>query len=179
LGVPSGTAVITHVPHYASLVVDPATVDPGAEEHQPLTRPIEQQSSELSISQRLWNAAYDSLEEDKDTADLVRSYLKTLTVVLSAEKASDVLAPEADNLAAQVESPIRRQEYLKKLVDEGRKRIETSSKIKMAVGDIAQFILSAKGMIDLAIQNIPQAALPWAGVCIGLQVSMSSLAVLL
>ncbi|GIJ91800.1 hypothetical protein Asppvi_010773 [Aspergillus pseudoviridinutans] len=165
LDVSSDTAYHAHVTHSASAVVDPARAHPGPEEH--LTKP----SAELSISQKIWNAAYDSLEEDKDTSDLVKSYLKTLTAVFKAEKAFGVSAPDDDELAAQVQSPTTRQEYLKKLVNDGQKRIETSSKIKMAVGDVAQFVLSAKGMIDLAIQNIPQAALPWAGVCIGLQVS--------
>ncbi|KAF7171564.1 hypothetical protein CNMCM5623_003939 [Aspergillus felis] len=167
LDVSSDTADHTHVPHSASAVVDPARAHLGPEEH------LTKQSAELSMSQKIWNAAYDSLEEDKDTADLVKTYLKTLTAVLKAKKAFGVSATDDDELAAQVQSPTTRQEYLKKLVNDGQKKIETSSKIKMAVGDAAQFILSAKGMIDLAIQNIPQAALPWAGVCIGLQILLN------
>jgi len=60
---------------------------------------------------------------------------------------------------------------MKKLVEEGRAKVFTASKITKEVSDVAQFILSTKGMIDLAIQNIPQAALSWAGVCVELQVS--------
>ncbi|PKX90474.1 NACHT and WD40 domain protein [Aspergillus novofumigatus IBT 16806] len=167
LDVSSDTGDRAHVPHSASLVVDPALAGPGPEEH------LTKQSAELSISQRIWNAAYDSLEEDRATADLVKSYLKTLTAVLKAKKGSGVSAPEDDELAARLQSPTTRQEYLKKLLSDGQEKIETSSKIKMAVGDVAQFVLSAKGMIDLAIQNIPQAALPWAGVCIGLQILLN------
>jgi hypothetical protein len=165
LDVSSNTADHAYVPHSATLFVDPAQAHTGTEEH------LTKQSAELSISQRIWNAAYDSLEEDRATADLVKSYMKTLTAVLKAEKSSGDSVPEDDELAAQLQSPTTRQEYLKKLVSNGQEKIETSSKIKMAVGDVAQFILSAKAMIDLAIQNIPQAALPWAGVCIGLQVN--------
>ncbi|EAW20787.1 NACHT and WD40 domain protein [Aspergillus fischeri NRRL 181] len=167
LDVLSDTGDHAHVPRSASLVVNPAQAHPGPEEQ------LTKQSAVLSISQRIWNAAYDSLEEDRATTDLVKSYLKTLTAVLKAEKGSSVSAPEDDELAAQLQSPTTRQEYLKKLVSDGQKKIETSSNIKMAVGDVAQFILSAKGMIDLAIQNIPQAALPWAGVCIGLQILLN------
>ncbi|OAQ58427.1 WD-repeat protein [Pochonia chlamydosporia 170] len=100
----------------------------------PRTESIEQQSTALSKSQVLWNAAYDSLEEDKDTAELV---------------------------------------FMKKLVEEGQAKISTPSNVTKGVGDVAQFILSAKGMVDAAIQNIPQAALPWAGVCIGLQILLN------
>jgi hypothetical protein len=40
-------------------------------------------------------------------------------------------------------------------VEKGQARISTPSKITKGVGDIAQFILSAKLIIDAAIQNIP------------------------
>ncbi|KAL6700276.1 WD40 repeat-like protein [Trichoderma pleuroticola] len=53
-----------------------------------------------------------------------------------------------------------RQMLMKKLVTKG-------------VGDVAQFIISAKGLVEAAIQNIPQAALPWAGICIGLQILLN------
>src|SRR5256885_6569071 len=43
------------------------------------------------------------------------------------------------------------------------------------VSDVAQFILPAKEMMDVAIQNIPQAALLRAGVCVGLQVNCQCL----
>jgi hypothetical protein len=140
-----------------------AGADPGAKEPQQLPA--------LSTSQRLWNDTYDSLENDDDTAKLVKSYMKTLTTVLQVEKASDASASGDSNVSAELKDPIKRQMHMKKLVEEGRAKVSAASTITRGVGDVAQFILSAKGMIDLAIQNIPQAALPWAGVCVGLQVS--------
>ncbi|KAL2138574.1 hypothetical protein VTI28DRAFT_6595 [Corynascus sepedonium] len=115
----------------------------------------------LSVSQTLWNAAYDSLEEDADTAELVRAYAKTLMI------ASDI-APSTD-LSVEVKDPIQRQIHMRKLVERGQAKISTSSKIIMGMGDVVQPILSVKPTIDAAVQNNPQAALPWAGVCIGLQ----------
>jgi hypothetical protein len=151
-----------------SHVTPPAELVPGPKERQPITKSTEAPALELSTSQRLWNAAYDSLKRDSDTAELAISYIKTLTGVLN-EAASNTSASEEDTLAS-LEDPTKRQEYMRKFVDEGQKKVATSSKIVGTVGDITQFIISAKGMIDVAIQNIPQAALPWAGVCIGLQV---------
>jgi hypothetical protein len=141
----------------------PARAGPLAKEPQPVTE------CTISTSQRLWNAAYDSLTEDDDTSELVRSYVNILTKVLKAEKASDPCAP--NDVLAELKDPNKRQMYMVHLVEEGRKKIATTSKIVKGVGDVAKFILSAKGMIDAAIQNAPQAALPWAGVCVGLQVS--------
>jgi hypothetical protein len=144
------------------------SIEPRAEESQPATEPTQQQSPTLSTSQRLWNAAYD--EEDKDTAELVRSYVKTITKVLTA-KTPETFASGAGDIPAELKAPAKRQKYMEDLVKEGLAKISMASKITKGVGDVAQFILSAKGMIDAAIQNIPQAALPWAGVCVGLQVS--------
>ena len=56
-------------------------------------------------------------------------------------------------------------------MEEGQAKISRASKITNGVGDVAGFVLSVKGLIDLAVQSVPQAALPWAGVCVGLQVS--------
>ena len=149
----------------------PAAADPGAKEPQQLTESAVQQIPALSTSQRLWNDAYDSLENDNDTTGLIKSYMKTLTIVLKAEKAPDTSTPGASDVSAELKDPTKRQMHMKKLVEEGQAKVSTASKITRGVGDVAQFILSTKGMIDVAIQNIPQAALPWAGVCVGLQVS--------
>ncbi|KAL6910995.1 hypothetical protein GGI43DRAFT_33046 [Trichoderma evansii] len=168
-----GCATETDVPSIILHVTEPtAEADPGSTDRQLATEFTEQQTPELSISQRLWNAAYDGLEEDKGTAELTKSYAKTLTKILKAEKSFGVSASE-DDISAELKDPIKRQEYMKKLVDEGQKKTATSSKILSTVGDVAQFIISAKGMIDAAIQNIPQAALPWAGVCMGLQILLN------
>jgi hypothetical protein len=141
----------------------------GAKE--PIAAPAAQQTPALSTSQRLWNDAYDGLENESDTAELVKAYLQTLTTVLKAETDPDSSSSGACNVSAKLKDLAKRQTYMKKLVEEGRARVFTASKITRAVGYVAEFILSAKGMIDLAIQNIPQAALLWAGVCVGLQVS--------
>jgi hypothetical protein len=140
-----------------ALPVEPPAIQPSAPESEG------QQPPALSVSQTLWNAAYDSLEEDADTAELVKSYGKTLMIASGIDSSTD--------LSAELEDPIQRQMQMRELVEKGQARISTPSKITKGVGDVAQFILSAKPIIDAAIHNIPQAALPWAGVCVGLQVS--------
>ncbi|KAH0555896.1 hypothetical protein GP486_006161, partial [Trichoglossum hirsutum] len=146
-----------------------------AQTHVPLSAPpIEpqtegRQTSTLSTSQRLWNAAYDSLENDKDTAELVRSYMKTLEQVLGAEASER----SAADVSAELKDPTKRQMHMKRLVEEDQARIFTPSKITRGMNGIVQFILSAKRMVDVAIQSIPQAALPWAGVCVGLQILLN------
>jgi hypothetical protein len=135
-----------------------------------VTKPTEQQNPGLTISQRLWNAAYDNLKNNEDTAKLVGSYVKILTAALKAETASDASASEVDDVSAKLKDPFERERYMKDLVEKGRKKLATTSKVTDGVGNVVGFIDKAKGMIDEAIGNTPQAALPWAGVCIGLQV---------
>lgn len=132
------------------------SIKPQAEESQPTTEPTQQQCPALSTSQRLWNAAYNSLK--KDDAMLVRSYTKILEKVLRPE-VSEISASDIDDVPAELRDSTRQQIYMKKLVEEGQAKVSTASKITKGVGDVAQFILSAKDMIDMAIQNIPQAAL--------------------
>ena len=150
--------------------VGPAGAD-AQKEARPGTEFAAQQTQVISTSQRLWNDAYDGLENDNETAKLVKAYVKTLTMVLEAENASDTSDSRANDVPTELNDPTKRQIHMKKLLEDGRAKVFTASNITKGVGDVAQFILSAKGLVDLAVQNIPQAALPWAGVCIGLQVS--------
>ncbi len=135
----------------------------GAQEAEPAADPTSQKIPSPPTSQKLWNTAYDSLESGGDSAKLVRAYIKILTTELATDADAD-----AD---ASIEDPAERQRYMRKLVHDGQVKVAAAAKITKGLGEVAHFVRSAKGMIDLAIQNIPQAALPWAGVCIGLQVS--------
>jgi len=136
-----------------------AVADREAKEPQALTKLTVQQISALFTSQRLWNDAYDSLEHDNDTAKLVKTYVKTLTKVLEVNTVSSISTSGLSDVSIELKDSIKRQMYMKKLVEEGRAKVFTTSKITKRVSDVAQFILSAKEMIDLTIQNILQAAL--------------------
>lgn len=48
-------------------------------------------------------------------------------------------------------------------MEKGRAKISKVSKIMNGVSDVAGFILLVKGIIDLAVQSVPQAALLLAG----------------
>ncbi|KAL2131012.1 hypothetical protein VTI74DRAFT_5671 [Chaetomium olivicolor] len=62
---------------------------------------------------------------------------------------------------------------MRELVQRGQEKVSRASRVTTGVGEAADFILSAKKMVDLVLQSVPQAApaaLPWAGVCLGLQI---------
>lgn len=61
-----------------------------------------QSTPTISTSERLWNAAYDSLETDN--AELVMLYMKTLEIVLGANLG---VAPDAI-ISAELHNPTKR-----------------------------------------------------------------------
>ena len=126
------------------------------------------------MSQKLWNDAYDSLENDEETANLVKSYGNILALILQNGGVTRTSTTQVPDISAELKDRSKRQMLMQKLVKEGQERIAASSKIVNGVGNVADFILSAKDIIDTVIASVPHAApaaLPWAGVCIGLQVS--------
>jgi len=156
-------------------VVDMTTSQPvpSTQPNDPTNKPAaagfaEQPTPSISVSERLWNTAYDRLATT-DT-DLVASYVNILEEVLGGETGE----PSAANLSAKLKDPTMRQKHMKELVQKGLEKISKASRITTGVGDVAAFILSARTMVDTVLQSVPQAApaaLPWAGVCLGLQVS--------
>ena len=81
--------------------------------------------------------------------------MKTLETILGANTG---VAPDT-NISAELHNATKRQMHMRRLVEEGQAKISTASKITNGVGDVAGFVLSAKGIIDLAVQSVPQAAL--------------------
>jgi hypothetical protein len=140
---------------------------------EPLPKPtatetIDLSNPAISTSQRLWNAAYDDIEASD--AELVGSYLQILGKVLGGETGE----LSTTTILAELKDPTTRQMQMRELVRKGQEKIAKASIIASRVGEIAGFALSARGIIDLVLQSVPQAApaaLPWAGVCLGLQVS--------
>ena len=185
-------AQVAQAPPVADVDARPTAADPGVKEPQSVTESGVQQDP--SLSQKLWNDAYDSLEKEEDK--LVKAYVNTLAKVLEDEKAvdasaagssdvsaefkglkakeaADTSATGAIDISAELKDRTKRQMYMKKLVEKGKARVTKASKISEAVGDVAEAILKAKPMVDI-VMSIPHAApaaLPWAGVCVGLQVS--------
>jgi hypothetical protein len=123
------------------------------------------------IAQRLWDRAYDDLKVDESA--LLLAYEKILSRELNEK------APKSGELEFQINAieqrdPAVRRLQMGLLVQAGLKKTESVVKVKHGIGEVVDVILSAKNIIDLAVQTVPQAALPWTGVCFALQVNVSS-----
>jgi hypothetical protein len=134
--------------------------------------PKEESASNKKISQHVWDRAYDELADADDTKDLVEAYAKVIPEALKPDEAEKATETGDEQAAAEMKNPDRRRELMQGAVKAGTEKISKSKSTKAsdAAGKVSGFILKFKDTIDLAISTNPQAALPWAGVCIGLQV---------
>lgn len=140
-----------------------------------------EQPVELSPALNLWDEAYRNLAEDKATSELVKEYVKVLfahigdTPLSSGVLTGESTSIEAVDQSAWVKDPILRQQKMRELLLSGQNKLATMIEAGQYVVNASGFLTSAKTMIDFAVENIPQAALPWAGVCVGLQVRERSI----
>lgn len=123
------------------------------------------------LASEVWNRAYDELANDEDTKELVEAYMKAIK---KASKPADASAPEDDEDVSGVTDQAERDKMLQGAIKSGQERIHKYTSATNAVGKVSSFVLKFKGVVDLAVGTNPQAALPWAGVCIGLSVSCCS-----
>ncbi|KAJ5231287.1 uncharacterized protein N7469_005875 [Penicillium citrinum] len=125
----------------------------------------EENGSVFTTSEIVWNRAYDELADENSA--LVEGYVRILPRTTNPN--ADITGPESDKLVARMKDPRQRQQVMKDALNAGQKKVEKSAKVTSVVGKVSGFVLKFKGVIDLAVQTNPQAALPWAGACIGLQ----------
>ena len=122
-----------------------------------------------SLPERLWDRAYDNLKTT-DPA-LARAYEKILSRKLRDPGLSSPIDESEQNIIAQEDVRMRR-EQMRGLIHDGLKKTAREARIKDNVGVAMQVVNSAKGLISSAVQAVPQAALPWTGVCVALDVSL-------
>lgn len=120
--------------------------------------------SALSKSQILWSEAYDRLKADGASKDVVASYE---TILLSVAKQQ---SPEFDRHSVDLEDPLGRQKFSKLLLQHGKDRISKVSNATQKIGEVTKFLQGITKTIDGAIQSIPQAAIPWVGVKMALEI---------
>lgn len=161
------------------------------------------QSFNLSHSQNLWNQAFDQLAKDEEslveaylkilakllldntledvTAKESKEYLTQLLGRHEVSKRGDSSVPRLSqaavkNLKAELGDHTQRQKFMTMLVEDGKAKALKSQKIAETLGNVAGTLLSVKPIVDavLQISQTAPAALSWAGICVGLNVSYNS-----
>jgi hypothetical protein len=153
---------LTSAPHVPRSEVEPlvptVTVESNSASIEASTGDLQRLDS--TLSGRLWTQAYDDLRVED--ASLVEGYERVL-----AQLEDEIRAPAAADAVQQDERQIK----MKRLLKAGLEKTEKEAKLWAGAGAAMDFVLSAKEVIDAAVQAAPQAALAWTGVSIALQVS--------
>jgi hypothetical protein len=137
-------------------VVSSALVESPAEEEK---------KDPPTLPERLWNRAYDDLKAEEPS--IVEGYERVLS---RPEGAALDAAPQN----AIEQGRVGRQRQMQQLLKAGLKKTEKEAKIWAGAGTAVDFILSAKSIIDAAVEAMPAAAVAWTGVSIALQVRLST-----
>lgn len=92
------------------------------------------------------------------------------------ERSSAELDQLATIVLAKLKDPTKRQMFLEMLVRRGQSGVKKTEDISKAAGYVADKILSLKPAMDviLRIPRAAPAALPWAGICLGMKVRVQS-----
>ena len=131
----------------------------------------QQDDASILRSHKLWEEAFSCIEHDPETKELVEKYLTVLGRVLGSGQDSSVAAAGSSLVLTDI---TQRQAQMAWLVKSGQEKIRKASKAAELAGSFAENILLIKPMGDFLIENIPQAApaaIPWACVCMALEVS--------
>ncbi|KAI1130859.1 hypothetical protein F5Y10DRAFT_288580 [Nemania abortiva] len=169
--IPFGLAIASTTKAILQAISDALVkTDSEAEESQYAANTPNQQRVEISTSQRLWNTASDNLRNDKDTKTLFQSYVDIFAEFMRVEGTSSDSA--STNLArAGLTVPVVIQEFTRKLVKLGLENVGPESlKIAEELDDVVGYVVAMKKLISAVITNMPQAALLWAGISIGLRI---------
>lgn len=122
-----------------------------------------------SLPERLWDRAYDNLKTTEPA--LSQAYEKILSRKIRDPGLGSPVDESEQNIIAQDNVRMRR-EQMRGLIHDGLEKTAQEARIKKNVGVAMQVVNSAKGLISSAVQAVPQAALPWTGVCVALDVSL-------
>ncbi|KAF4494064.1 Vegetative incompatibility HET-E-1, partial [Fusarium agapanthi] len=125
---------------------------------------LEPENAILSVPERLWNQAYNILEEKE--LDIVKSYEKILD--LAQNEWADTVAPEEIQNLGHCKTDKSRQMW--RLVYSGLEKSKRQAKHKESLSTIIETIDNLKGVVDKAVKYTSEAAIVWAGASLGLEI---------
>lgn len=114
------------------------------------------------VPETIWDRAYDALKIED--AALVQAYERILSSKLqNTEVTADV------NVINQHDKEKRRHQ-MHQLVRGGLDKVSQETKVKSLVGSVLQTVNLAQNIVTEVVRDVPQAAIPWAAVCLSLEV---------
>ncbi|KAL7793793.1 WD40-repeat-containing domain protein [Trichoderma ceciliae] len=125
-----------------------------------------------SQPEHLWDEAYDKLKDSHPK--LMQLYELILSRKLQDYNFDPSEKEWGDNQIEQ-DAVNERRHQMRCLIQTGQDKIEGENKVKSGMRDIMGIIMPMKNLISSTIQAAPQAALPWAIVCMSLEILQNPL----
>ncbi|KAL7935839.1 hypothetical protein V8C35DRAFT_321343 [Trichoderma chlorosporum] len=119
------------------------------------------ESSAQAPPEAIWDLAYDELKIED--AALVQAYERILTSRLQNTKVTSDA-----NVMIQNDKEERKGQ-MHQLVKVGLDKISQETKAKSVAGSVLKTINLAQNVVTEIVKDVPQAAIPWAAVCISLE----------
>ncbi|KAL5593174.1 hypothetical protein FOBRF1_012276 [Fusarium oxysporum] len=145
-------------PTIFALCVSVLTVPRGS---GPFTEP---ENAIPSVPDRLWNKAYNILEEKEP--EIIKRYQEILKLV--QHEWADTTAPEELQHLQHCKSVKSRQMW--RLVYCGLEKSKRQAKYKENLSTIIETIDNLRGIVDKAVKYSSEAGIAWAGVSLGLEI---------
>ncbi|KAM5361586.1 hypothetical protein ACJA88_014410 [Fusarium oxysporum] len=119
------------------------------------------ESKQNKLQEQLWNEAYDKLRESEN------KYIAQYEEILVSELKKDNPNTDSVSLGSSHEE---RWRHMQRLVQIGLSKTEKEAKIYEKVNDGLELFGTVRALVEPAVSAVPQAAIPWVGVCFILEV---------
>ncbi|KAK4076686.1 uncharacterized protein Triagg1_4289 [Trichoderma aggressivum f. europaeum] len=113
------------------------------------------------VPETIWDRAYDALKTED--AALVQAYERILSSKLQNTNVT------ADVNVINQHDKEKRRSQMHQLVKNGLDKISQETKVKSLVGSVLQTVNLAQNIVTEVVKDVPQAAIPWAAVCLSLE----------
>ncbi|WXC44317.1 hypothetical protein QX201_004054 [Fusarium graminearum] len=128
-------------------------------EPPPVEKQPEDNTERNKLQEDLWNDAYNTLRDSGN------KHIVEYEEILLSELKND--NPDVTSLGTSYEE---RWQNMQRLVEIGLKKTEKEAKIYGKVNDGLQLFDTVRSLVTPAVSAVPQAAIPWVGVCFILEV---------
>ncbi|KAL7942645.1 hypothetical protein V8C42DRAFT_331538 [Trichoderma barbatum] len=120
----------------------------------------------ITPPESIWNNAYEKLKAEEPK--LVQGYEKVLSFKIKKELVSQE-PKSVQNIIENEDASVRRAQMYQ-LINDGLEKTMPRTDAENTIATAMQVLNSTKSIVSNAIRDIPQAALPWAIVCVSLEI---------
>ncbi|RBA17552.1 hypothetical protein FPRO05_11267 [Fusarium proliferatum] len=147
-------------PKDPDIIIDPQS--PPVDKKLPLVgSEPKKEPKQNKLQEQLWNQAYDELRQSEN------KYIAQYEEILVSELKKD--NPDSDTVSLGI-SHKERWRQMQRLVQIGLSKTEKEAKIYEKVNDGLELCGTVRALVEPAVSAVPQAAIPWVGVCFILEV---------